>query len=76
MKLSKQVKWLKEHLEAQMTYVEESLWGEWEAGNLDRYDVGSAEGGFMVGWELGRIEMLTEVLEFIDTLENPVYGDV
>lgn len=72
MKLPKKMQWLKEHLETQMTGTEEQLWASYEAGTFDHRDQDTLE----LGWDLGRIEMLTEVLDFIDTLENPVYGDV
>lgn len=72
MKLTKHMHWLKEHLEAQMTGTEEQLWASYEGCKFDTLDQETLE----LGWELGRIEMLTEVLDFIDTLENPTYGDV
>lgn len=72
MKLSKHIKWLKEHLESQMTGTEEQLWASCEGSKFDNLDQETLE----LGWDLGRIEMLTEVLDFIDTLENPVKGDL
>lgn len=78
MKLSKKkMQWLKEHLEAQMTDVEDQLWDRYERNGLDNFiKDSSSEETFALGWELGHIEMIAEVLELIDTLENPVYGDV
>ena len=74
MKLPKKMVWLKEHLEAQITNVEESLWDDYEQGNLP-YRMES-DIAFETGWDLGRIEAIQEVLTYIEDLKNPVYGDL
>lgn len=74
MKLTKQMLWLKEHFQGMLTEKEQSLWDDYEQGNPpfnESYDI-----AFETGWDLGRIEAIQEVLNFIEDLENPVYGDV
>lgn len=76
MSLPKKMIWLREHLQGLITEEDEQLWDQWETNNLDTYQTGSESGGFDIGWELGRIEAIQDVLNFIEDLENPVYGDV
>ena len=75
MKLPKKLQWLKEHFEGLITEKEEELWSQYETAEIDILDEGGYE-QFEKGWELGRIEAIQEVLNFIDDLENPVYGDI
>jgi len=74
MKLPKKMVWLKEHLEAQITEAEESLWYDYEKGIIP-YQMPSDD-AFEMGWDLGRIEAIQEIINYIEDLENPVYGDV
>lgn len=76
MKLPKKMVWLKEHFQGLITEEDEKLWGQYETSQLDAYQSGAEEGGFDIGWDLGRIEAVQELLNFIEDLENPVYGDV
>lgn len=72
MKLNKHMQWLKEHLESQVNDTTDKLWDGYESSQYDNL----GQDTLNLGWELSRIEMLTEVLDFIDTLQNPVYGDI
>jgi len=74
-KIPKKMQWLKEHFQGMITDVEEELWNQYETSQLDILGE-SGDDIFDKGWELGRIEAIQEVLNFIDDLENPVYGDV
>lgn len=76
MKITKQMLWLKEHFQGLITKEDEQLWDQYETNKLEEYQSGHQEGGFDIGWNLGRIEAIQEVLNFIEDLENPVYGDV
>jgi hypothetical protein len=76
MKLPKKMQWLKEHFQGLITEEDEQLWDKYETNKLEDYQSGSQGGGFDIGWELGRIEAIQEILNFIDDIENPVYGDV
>ena len=75
MKLPKKMQWLKEHFQGMITDKEQDLWDEYETNAFDDLAETRIE-AFELGWELGRIEAIQEVLSFIDNLENPVYGDV
>lgn len=73
--LPKKMQWLKEHFQGLITEEDEQLWDQWETNKLDHYQSNDGEGVFDIGWELGRIEAIQELLNFIEDLENPVYGD-
>lgn len=76
MKLPKKMQWLKEHLEAQMTDHKNSLWDDYESNKMDAFIVeGEPEDTFELGWDLGRIEAIQEILDFIEGSDIPVYGD-
>lgn len=71
--LPKKMVWLKEHFEGMLTEKEESLWDDYELGNLP-YNM-QPDVAFETGWDLGRIEAIQELINYIEDLENPVYGD-
>lgn len=76
MKLPKKLQELKSEIESLLDQ-QESLWDRYESNQLDSFiENADSQEIFELGWDLGRCEGLQEILTWIETLENPVYGDV
>lgn len=75
MKLPKKMQELKSEIQSLLN-TDQELWDKYESNLLDGFiSKASSQETFNLGWDLGRLEVLQEILNWIEDIETPVYGD-